>query len=126
MMALQDTTCVPDSCSDSHTSACVQGVGTSQAPADPIAVPIERLSSAAVPHDKVTTFVWSVIRHAIPAVSADAACMQLLSSTHLPACIDTLKKAFQYSNKDQILARCCRVCWVTQGLAEVCAELWRA
>ena len=61
--------CVPDSCSDSHTSAPGQGVGVSPMSADPSAVPMERLSSAVVPHEKVTAFVWSVIRHIIPAVS---------------------------------------------------------
>ena len=78
LMALQDAMCVPDSCSNSHTSACVKGVSASQTTASTSAVPMERLSSAVVPHDKITAFVWSTIRHCVPAVSSSDTCDSIL------------------------------------------------
>ena len=98
----------------------------SQLPADPVALPMERLSSAVVPHDKVIAFVWSVIRHAVPAVSADAACILILGVTPVPGVFLTSQRKGCINLARADLGLLCRACWVTQGRAEVCGELSRA
>ena len=67
---------VPDSCSNTRSSASVQGKGVSQTAPYSDGLSMERLSSAVIAHSKVTAFAWSAIRHIVPVVSSPILSLQ--------------------------------------------------